>query len=93
MDKSKLESRIEDFDDTASVCGRTPQDPEDRLTLLYEDFAVDMHSFFHHLNLDVLLRTGTSTPEIKVLCLTIPKQADYLTQHPDPVEQIKRDRR
>jgi hypothetical protein len=93
MDRSELEKRIAWFDETANVFGLTPQDPEERLTLLYEDFAVSVHSFFHPLNLDILLRAGIITPEIKALCLTIRKQVEYLTQLPDPVEHIQGDRR
>ncbi len=93
MDKSELESRIEDFDDTANGCGLTPQDSEEQLTLLYEDFAVSAHTFFHPLNLGILLRPGIITPEIIALCLTVRQRVNYLKQHPDPVEQIKGDRR
>jgi len=93
VDKSELEGIIGWFDDTANVCGLTLEDSEDQLTLLYEDFDVSVHTFFHPRNLVPLLRADIITPEIIALCLTVRHRVISLTQHPDPVERIKGDRR
>ncbi|MFD2718098.1 hypothetical protein ACFST9_05190 [Hymenobacter monticola] len=89
MDAAELERRIGDFDNTANVCGIDMQGPEELLELLYEDFAVSVGSFFHPVNLDILLTAGVITHEIKERCLTVERKVDYLTQHPDLVETIK----
>lgn len=69
------------------------QGPEELLTLLYEDFAVSAGTFFHPINLDILLTAGVITQEIKELCLTVESKVDYLTRHPDLVDEIKGDSR
>jgi hypothetical protein len=93
MDKSELERRIADFDDTASVCEIRLDGPEELLELLYEDFAVSVGTFFHPINLDVLLHAGIISEEMKTLCLEIETKVDYLTQNPNIVERIKGDSR
>ncbi|WP_157541767.1 hypothetical protein [Hymenobacter aerophilus] len=93
MDAAELERRIGDFDDTANVCGIDMQGPEYLLNLLYEDFAVSVGTFFHPINLDILLTAGVITQEIKDLCLSVERKVDYLTQHADLVDKIKGDRR
>ena len=93
MDRAELERRIGDFDDTANVCGIDMQGPEELLGLLYEDFAVTVGTFFHPINLDILLTAGAITQEIKELCLIVESKVDYPTQHPDLVDKIKGDSR
>jgi hypothetical protein len=93
MDKAELERRIAAFDDTANVCEIRLDGPEELLELLYEDFAVSVSTFFHPINLDVLLHAGIISEEIKTLCLEIEARVDYLTQNPAIVERIKGDSR
>lgn len=93
MDKAELERRTADFDNTANVCGIRLDGPEELLELLYEDFAVSVGTFFHPINLDILLHAGIISEEVKNLCLEIEAKVDYLTQNPTIVEQIKGDSR
>jgi hypothetical protein len=93
MDAAELERRIGDFDDTANVCGIDRQGPEELLNLLYEDFAVSVGTFFHPINLDILLTAGVITQEIKELYITVESKVDYLTRRLDLVDKIKGDSR
>jgi hypothetical protein len=89
MDKAELEGRIADFDYTVNVCEIRLDGPEELLELLYEDFAVYVGTFFHPINLDILLHAGIITEEVKHLCVEIEAKVDYLTQNPTIVERIK----
>jgi len=93
MDKAELERRTADFDDTANVCGISLDGPEELLNLLYEDFAVSVGTFFHPINLDILLHAGIITEEVKNLCVEIEAKVDYLAQNPSIVQQIRGDSR
>lgn len=88
MDANELKNRSEDFDDTANLCGIDIDGPENLLELLYEDFAVTVGTFFHPINLDILLEAGIITPEIRALCITIENKVDYLAQNPNIVGKI-----
>jgi hypothetical protein len=93
MEAKELERRIGDFEDTVNLCGIDINGPEPLLELLYEDFAVSVGTFFHTINLDILLSAGVITEQIKALCLVIASKVDYLTYHPGLVNTIKGDHR
>ena len=88
-----LKERTEDFDDTADLCGIDINGPVELLDLLYEDFAVSTGTFFHPINLDILLQAGIISEEIKTICIDIEARVCYLTQNLSLVENIKGDAR
>ncbi|MBC6992531.1 hypothetical protein [Hymenobacter sp. BT491] len=79
-----LKARTEWFDDTANLCGVDVNGSAEVLEgVLYEDFAVSVHTFFHPDNLAVLARAGILTAEITDLCTLIRDQVALLTEMPE----------
>ena len=78
------------FDETANLCGVSSQDPEEVLArVLYEDFAMSVHSFFHPTNLSKLLDGGLITEDIQARCRDVSARVSYLAEHPDAVAVVK----
>jgi hypothetical protein len=78
------------FDDTANLCGVSPQDSEELLArVLYEDFAMSVHSFFHPASLGKLLDAGLITKDIQARCRGVSARVTYLVEHPDAVAVVK----
>jgi hypothetical protein len=85
-----LSTKLEWFDDTLALCGVDLDGPANILKeVLYEDFAVSAHTFFHPINLDPLFTAGLITADLLALCLQIREKVITLVEAQTIREDIR----
>jgi len=85
-----LSTKLEWFDDTLALCGVDLDGPADIVKeVLYGDFAVSAHTFFHPINLELLFTAGFITADLLVLSLQIREKVITLVEAQTVAEDIR----